>query len=88
MRRPADPAMRPARGASPVVMADVVRELQAIADAAARANDGALVQASRRAQSLLARLRNQFVFEVAGPGSPATPGPSLRPVDGDALDAA
>jgi hypothetical protein len=25
----------------------------------------------RRAQSLLARLRNQFLFEVAGPGTPA-----------------
>jgi hypothetical protein len=55
----------------PIVMADVVRELQAFADAAALAGDPSLVDAARRAQSLLARLRNQFVFEVAGPGSPS-----------------
>jgi hypothetical protein len=29
------------------------------------------VDASRRTQSLLARLRNQFVFDVAGPRNPS-----------------
>jgi hypothetical protein len=52
-------------------MADVVRQIQAIADLAEGAGEPGLVEACRRAQSLLARLRNQFVFDVAGPGSPA-----------------
>jgi hypothetical protein len=55
----------------PLLMADVVREIQAIADAAERADRPSLAAACRRAQSLLARLRNQFVFEVAGPGTPS-----------------
>jgi hypothetical protein len=61
----------PANDGAPLVMADVVREIQAIADAAERADQAALLAACRRAQSLLARLRNQFLFEVAGPGTPS-----------------
>ena len=55
----------------PLVMDDVVREIQAIADAAERGDQPSLSAACRRAQSLLARLRNQFLFEVAGPGTPS-----------------
>jgi hypothetical protein len=62
MREPKDP---------PIAMVDVVRQIQAIADLAEGAGDPALVEACRRAHSLLARLRNQFLFEVTGPGSPA-----------------
>ena len=54
------------RGDGPIVMADVVRELQALADIAARHDAGELVLAARRMQSLLERLRNQFVFDVVG----------------------
>jgi hypothetical protein len=64
-------AMRSPDASPPLVMADVVCQIQAIADLAEGARDPALVEACRRAQSLLARLRNQFLFEVAGPGSPA-----------------
>jgi hypothetical protein len=60
----------PADG-GPLVLADVVRELHAIADAAARAGDPDVIAACRRAESLLARLRDQFVFEVAGNGTPS-----------------
>ena len=52
-------------------MADVIRELHAIARAANSGDRPEMVEACRRAESLLARLRNQFAFEVAGPGNPA-----------------
>jgi hypothetical protein len=72
---------------SPITMVDVVRQIQAIADLAEGAEDPALVEACRRAQSLIARLRNQFVLEVTGPGSPA--GVSLvRPAERAAVEAA
>jgi predicted subunit of tRNA(5-methylaminomethyl-2-thiouridylate) methyltransferase len=52
-------------------MADVVRELQSIADAATRDDAIGIIDAARRGQSFLDRLRSQFVFEVAGAGSPS-----------------
>jgi hypothetical protein len=55
----------------PVLMGDVVRELQAIASIAERSDDLELVTACRRAQSLLARLRNQFLDDVLGDRSPS-----------------
>jgi hypothetical protein len=55
----------------PVRMADVVRELQAIALAAERAADPELRAVCRRAQSLLARLRNQFVEDLIGDRNPS-----------------
>jgi len=61
----------PANDGAPLVMADVVREIQAIADAAERSDKAALIAACRRAQSLLDRLHNQFLFDVAGPGTPS-----------------
>lgn len=54
----------------PVLMVDVVRELQAIASVAERSNDVEVVTACRRAQSLLARLRNQFLGDVLGGHAP------------------
>lgn len=85
----------PSDGA-PIVMADVMRELQAIADAAERLDAMSILESRRRAQSLLDRLRAQFVFEVAGPGSPSpvavvdTPGGdgAADPVTAGAADAA
>jgi hypothetical protein len=55
----------------PVRMVDVIRELQAIALAAERATDPELRAACRRAQSLLARLRNQFVDDLIGDRAPS-----------------
>jgi hypothetical protein len=52
-------------------MADVVRELQSIAVAADRAGDPEVVAACRRAQSLLARLRDQFVQDLIGDRAPS-----------------
>lgn len=52
-------------------MADVMRELQLIAAAAERATHPELVEACRRAQSLLARLRNQFVDDLIGGVAPS-----------------
>lgn len=56
---------------APIVLAHVMRELQTIADAAERRDRRAILEAGRRAQSLLDRLRAQFVFEVVRPGSPS-----------------
>jgi hypothetical protein len=55
----------------PVLMADVVRELQAIASVAERSDDLEVVAACRRAQSLLARLRNQFLDDLVGDEAPS-----------------
>ena len=55
----------------PLVMSDVVRELQAIAAVAETAEDPAVVHACRRAQSLLARLQKQFLQDVIGDGQPS-----------------
>jgi len=52
-------------------MMDVVRELQAIEIAAERAADPELLAACRRAQSILARLRNQFVEDLIGDRAPS-----------------
>lgn len=61
----------PSPSRSPVRMVDVVRELQAIAVAADRGGDPELLAACRRAQSLLARLRNQFVGDLIGDEAPS-----------------
>ena len=55
----------------PILMADVVRELQAIASVAQRSNDLEVVAACRRAQSLLAQLRNQFLVDLLGDEPPS-----------------
>ena len=55
----------------PVLMADVVRELQAIASVAERSADLEVVVACRRAQSLLARLRNQFLDDLLAETPPS-----------------
>jgi hypothetical protein len=55
----------------PVVMADVVRELEAIAAVAATHDEPELVRACERARALVLRLRDQFVFEITGPASPS-----------------
>jgi hypothetical protein len=52
-------------------MADVVGELQAIASVVERCDDAEVVAACRRAQSLLARLRNQFLDDVLGDRAPS-----------------
>lgn len=70
----------------PIVISDVLRELQAIAEVAERCDEPSVVAACRRAQSLLVRLRNQFVFDVAGPGSPSDV--SIVPSDVSIVDAA
>lgn len=54
-----------------VRMVDVVREIQAIALAAERAADPEIVAACRRAQSLLARLRNDFIEDLIGAKAPS-----------------
>jgi hypothetical protein len=51
-------------------MVDVVREIQAIALAAERFPDPVIVAACRRAQSLLARLRHDFVEDLIGDTAP------------------
>lgn len=58
-------------GSNAILMADVVRELQAIADAAEGASHPEIVAACRRAQSLLARLRNQFIVDLVGEIAPS-----------------
>ena len=55
----------------PVLMADVMRELEAIASVAERSNDLEVVAACRRAQSLLTRLRNQFLDDLLGDAHPS-----------------
>lgn len=50
----------------PVLMTDVVREMQAIAGLAERSGDDEVVAACRRVQSLLARLREQFIEDLIG----------------------
>lgn len=57
--------------AHPIRMVDVVREIQAIALAAERSHDPEIVAACRRAQSLLARLRNDFVEDLIGDKAPS-----------------
>ena len=52
-------------------MADVVREIQAIASFAERSDDLEVVAACRRAQSLLTRLRNQFLDDLLGDAAPS-----------------
>ena len=51
-------------------MVDVVREIEAIALAAQRSADPDLLAACRRAQSLLARLRNDFIQDLIGDTAP------------------
>ena len=55
----------------PIRMVDVVREIQAIAQLAERSDDTDIVEACRRAQSLLARLRNDFIEDLIGDGAPS-----------------
>jgi hypothetical protein len=52
-------------------MVDVVREIEAIALAAARSSDPEVLAACRRAQSLLARLRNDFIQDLIGDAAPS-----------------
>jgi hypothetical protein len=52
-------------------MADVMRELQAIAWIAERSSDLEVVAACRRVQSMLARLRNQFLDDPLGDQAPS-----------------
>lgn len=52
-------------------MVDVVREIQAIALAAERSEDPELLAACRRAESLLARLRNDFIQDLVGDTAPS-----------------
>ena len=59
------PALRPIR------MVDVVREIQAIAHLAERSEDPDVIAACRRAQSLLARLRNDFIEDLIGDLAPS-----------------
>jgi hypothetical protein len=54
-----------------VRMVDVVREIQAIALAAERMGDPGIMAACRRVQSLLARLRNDFVEDLIGDTPPS-----------------
>ena len=77
-RLPADgeppPSLRrdgPAAAAEPIRMMDVVRGVQAIALAAERGGDPDIVAACRRVQSLLARLRNDFVEDLIGDRAPS-----------------
>ena len=55
----------------PVSMRDVVKELQAIASIAERSDDLEVVAACRRAESLLAHLRNQFLDDLLGDEAPS-----------------
>jgi hypothetical protein len=55
----------------PILMADVVRELKAIASVAERCDDLEVVAACRRAESLVARLRNQFLDDLLGDEPPS-----------------
>lgn len=57
----------------PLVLADVVREIQALAGAAERSDRPDLVEASRRVQSMITRLRNQLVEELVREGAPLEP---------------
>lgn len=52
-------------------MVDVVREIQAIALAAERSGDPEVLAACRRAESLLARLRNDFIQDLIGDVAPS-----------------
>ena len=52
-------------------MVDVVREIQAIAHLAERSEDPDIIAACRRAQSLLARLRNDFIEDLIGDLAPS-----------------
>jgi hypothetical protein len=52
-------------------MIDVVREIQVIAVAAERSKDPEIIAACRRAQSLLARLRNDFIKDLIGDMAPS-----------------
>ena len=52
-------------------MTDIVRELQAIASVAERSDDLEVVAGCRRAQSLLTRLRNQFLDDLLGDEAPS-----------------
>jgi hypothetical protein len=52
-------------------MTDVVREMQAIAGLAERSGDDEVVAACRRVQSLLARLREQFIEDLIGDRAPS-----------------
>jgi hypothetical protein len=54
----------------PVLMTDLIRELQAIAAVAERSDDLEVVSACRRAQSLLARLHNQFLDDLIADQTP------------------
>lgn len=55
----------------PLVMSDVMREIQAVARIAEEREDAELAQACRRVQSILDRIRNQFVEDLVGPTPPA-----------------
>jgi hypothetical protein len=63
----------PLRRSGPVLMTDVVREMQAIAGLAKRSGDDEVVAACRRVQSLLARLRDQFIEDLIGDRAPSEP---------------
>jgi hypothetical protein len=52
-------------------MVDVIREIQAIARAAEEGGDPEIVAACRRVQSMLARLRNDFVEDLIGDTAPS-----------------
>lgn len=52
-------------------MIDVVREIQAIAVAAERAENPEILAACRHAQSLLARLRGDFIEDLIGDTAPS-----------------
>jgi len=52
-------------------MVDVVREIEAIALAAGRSSEPEVLAACRRAQSLLARLRNDFIQDLIGDTAPS-----------------
>jgi hypothetical protein len=52
-------------------MVDVVREIQAIARIAERSGDPEIIAACRRAQALLARLRNDFIEDLIGDIAPS-----------------
>jgi hypothetical protein len=55
----------------PIRMVDVIREIQAIARAAEEGGDPEIVAACRRVQSMLARLRNDFVEDLIGDTAPS-----------------
>lgn len=55
----------------PIVMSDVMREIQAVARIARERDDAELARACRRVQSILDRIRNQFVEDLVGPTPPA-----------------